>query len=356
MMSNPLSNFSYFEFRTGESEYTGLWPSPKTLPGSFPTEATKFAFNLPMPTTVELRQSLRAIKSQNIPFGDIYWMLPNGKVDDEGVHYNATDIIRWMGGLYYDIESAVLADTHVKCTLKSKEDPTWSKTVYRTSTSLPQEAADAIVVGVVKGVDGLSHLWPVLGRRMANPPTFVHFTGESTISVQNKDGYILFGEQLLAEKKKGLEETYNKFIKNGKSHMAISDHAASEALRAAAEEGGLKLAGKVRAFMLVKDDAPRRDIRYSTYIDEESGVEFSYLRGSASYSILLLTPAIRNDDLPEPEDGGLYGECQKGKVVSELVALTEFRVGGIFDPVFPSHVRQMMGALDAANEILSHED
>jgi hypothetical protein len=137
--------------------------------------------------------------------------------------------------------------------------------------------------------------------------------------------------------------------------MEISEQAASEALRATAEEGGFKFTGNVRTFMLKKDDAHRRDIRYSTYTDPHSGVKFSYERDSSSYSILLLVPAIRNCDLPEPEDGGLYGECQKGKVVTELVARAEFRVGGRFDPVFPSHSRQMIAALDAANEIMKSE-
>lgn len=360
MKKNPLTDLSYFEFRTttadGSVEYTGLWPSTKTVCGSLPTKATKFAFNLPMPTIADLRQSLNALKIQKIPFGDIYWFLPKGDVDAAGVHYSAANIIRWMGGLYYDIETAVVSGNHVRCALKSREDPTFEKTVYRTSTSLPQEAIDGIVVGVVKGKNGHpASFRPVLGRRAANPPTFVHFDDGSTASVQNKDGYILFGEQLLAEKKKEINQTYTKFLAHGKAYMEISEQSASEALRAAAEEGGFNFTGNVRAFMLKKDDAPGRDIRYSTYTDPDSGIEFSYPRDSCSWSVLLLVPAIRNCDLPEPEDGGLYGECQKGKVVTELVARSEFRVGGRFDPVFPAHSRQMVGALDAANEIMKSE-
>lgn len=360
MKKNPLADLSYFEFRTtaadGSVEYTGLWPSTKTVCGSLPTKATKFAFNLPMPTIADLRQSINALKIKKIPFGDVFWFLPKGDVDAAGVHYSAANIIRWMGGLYYDIETAVVTGNHVRCALKSREDPAFEKIVYRTSTSLPQEAIDGIVVGVVKGKSGQpASFRPVLGRRAANPPTFVHFDDGTTASVQNKDGYILFGEQLLAEKKKELNQTYEKFLAHGKEYMEISEQAASEALRATAEEGGFKFTGNVRAFMLKKDDAPRRDIRYSTYTDPNSGVKFSYERDSSSYSILLLVPAIRNCDLPEPEDGGLYGECQKGKVVTELVARAEFRVGGRFDPVFPSHSRQMVGALDAANEIMKSE-
>ena len=150
---NPLADLSYFEFRTtaadGSVEYTGLWPSTKTVCGSLPTKATKFAFNLPMPTIADLRQSLNALKIKKIPFGDVFWFLAKGDVDATGVHYSAANIIRWMGGLYYDIETAVVTGNHVRCTLKSREDPAFEKIVYRTSTSLPQEAIDGIVVGVV---------------------------------------------------------------------------------------------------------------------------------------------------------------------------------------------------------------
>ena len=361
---NPLANLSYYEFRTsvgapaiGQYQYTSLFPSTKTVAAPLPTVATSFAFYLPMPTTAELRQHMQALKKHKIPLVDIYWFLPKGQVDGDGTHYNSTDIIRWMGGLYYDIETAVKKDSHVQCTLKSKEDPTFAKIVYLASTSLPQEAIDAIVVSVEPGVDARPpRLRPVLGRRAANPPSIVHFTDNgSTIAVRNKDGYILFGEQLLAEKKKELEQTYKKFITHGKPYMAISEQAASEALRATAEEGGFRFTGNARSFMLKKDDMPRRDIRYSTYTDEEGGPVFSYDRGSSSYSILLLVPLINKSDLKEPEDGGLYGECQIGDVVSELVVRTEFRVGGIYDPVFPSHVRQMLGALEAATEIVALE-
>jgi hypothetical protein len=237
-----------------------------------------------------------------------------------------------MKSLYYE-QCDGYSPNHVKCLIRSLINSEFSVVCHVTSASLPQEAIDSIPVCRDK-----SGLRVVLGRRAANPPVVV-----SEIVIQGKPGYILYGEHLLPEKKREIESLYDKFLQSGKTSMQISTQDASEALRAIYEEGGLRVDGQVEAYMLKKDDAPGRDLRYWTFGPNN---QYGYQRLSSSYNILLVIPTI--DTLPEPID---TTECQKGVILSEKTARDQFCVNGNFEPVFPSHARQLTAALDAANSL-----
>ena len=338
-----FNNLSYFEFRSHNGQYVSRFPSGKTTAGVMPLSGIYHNYVFPkMHTTpaselvASLSQHLQALADNSFMFSDFYWFvdpkLTGAAVSAEKTVYEDNQIVEWMKSLYYE-QCDGQSPNHVKCLIRSLKNPEFSLVCHITSASLPQEAIDSIPVCRDK-----TGLRVVLGRRAANPPVVV-----SGITIQGKPGYILYGEHLLPEKKREIESLYNKFLETDKTSMQISTQDASEALRAIYEEGGLQIDGQVQAYMLKKDDAPGRDIRYWTFGHNN---QYGYQRFSSSYNILLVIPTI--DTLPEPID---TTECQKGVILSEKTARDQFRVNSNFEPVFPCHVRQLAAALDAANSL-----
>ena len=336
-MSNLLETLSYFEFHSRDGDYVSRFPSGKTTPGKWKDVPTKahFVFGGSMPTEKDLYEHLNVLAANFFPFADIYWFMKPGNVINGAMHYTSTEIIHWLGSLKYEFIG--FESTHIKFLIKSISDTAFSVPAFKTHGSLPQEAIDSIPV--CKAADG--SLRTILGRRAANPPVIVTFSGGRQITIQNKAGYVLYGEHLLPEKKKQIDATYVSFLAGDKSYLEITEQEASEALRAVYEEGGLTLDGKVSAYMIGKDSEPGRDPRYWVYNNK-----FGYERISSSFNVLLIVPMI--DTLPEPVD---TIECQKGVILTEKMAREEFRVGGKYDPVFPCHVRQLKSALDIAGKI-----
>ena len=342
-----ISNISYFEFKSYDGQYVSKYPSAKTTAGVMP-KYTGSALNYVFPysstnpdTILYFEENLKALADNFFMFPDFYWFVDPKGADAEyspsgNTIYSLGKILNWMSSLYYDNNYVVEAN-HIKCTMKSTLSLEFSLPCYITSTSLPQEAIDSIPVS--KGPEGLR---VILGRRAANPPVLVS-SGYFDVGIAGKPGYILYGEHLEPSEKKKIDVLYDKFLQSGKSIMEISMQDSSSALRALYEEGGLEITGKISAYMLKKDDAPGRDARYWTF--GENG-KFGYKRVSSSYNILLIIPTL--DKLPEPKD---TIECQKGVIITEKEARTEFRVGGKYDPVFPAHVRQLNMALDEADKL-----
>lgn len=341
--SNMFNNLSYFEFLSHDGQYVSRFPSGKTTAGHMPLSGMYHNYLFPQMhkvTTSELTtllsQHLRALAENSFMFSDFYWFVDpkytSAIVSLESTVYEDIQIVEWMKSLYYEYCDSQTPH-HAKCTIRSLLNPEFSLVCHITSASLPQEAIDSIPVCRDK-----SGLRVVLGRRAANPPVVV-----SGITVQGKPGYVLYGEHLLPEKKREIETLYGKFLESGQTSMRISTQDASEALRAIYEEGGLQLDGQVEAYMLKKDDAPGRDIRYWTFGPAN---QYGYERLSSSYNVLLMIPTI--DTLPEPID---TMECQKGVILSADMARHEFRVDGKFEPVFPSHVRQLAMAVDEAGKL-----
>ena len=283
---------------------------------------------------------LQTLANNAFQFPDFYWFVdPKGagaRITPEKIVYNGSRIIEWMRSLYYDNEFESTPN-HIKCTMRSTLDKDFSIVCYITSSSLPQEAIDSIPV--CRDSNGFR---VILGRRAANSPVCVMF-GDTEIEIRGVSVYVLYGEHLLPEKKRQIEQLYKTFLDSEKPSMKISTQDASEALRAIYEEGGFIVDGQVEAYMLKKDDAPGRDARYWTF---GSCNQYGYERISSSYNILLVIPTI--DKLPEPID---TTECQKGVIVSAETALQEFRQNGSFEPVFPCHVRQLALALHVANNL-----
>lgn len=343
-----FKNLSYFEFYSCDGQYVSRFPSGKTSAGVMPMPATGSCYNYVFPemqktTTselvVSLSQHLQALADNSFMFSDFYWFVDpeftGAIVTSEKTVYEDTRIVEWMKSLYYEPCDGN-SPNHVKCTIRSLINSEFSLICHVTVASLPQEAIDSISVCHDK-----SGLRVILGRRAANPPVVI-----SGIVIQGKPGYILYGEHLLPEKKREIESLYDKFLQTGKTIMQISTQDASEALRAIYEEGGLRVDGQVDAYMLKKDDAPGRDLRYWTFgLDNQYG----YQRLSSSYNILLVIPTI--DTLPEPID---TTECQKGVILSEKMARDQFRVNGNFEPVFLCHVRQLTAGLDAATSLFHY--
>ena len=318
-----LKNLSYFEFQDHDGNYVSRFPSGKTSVGSIPTDIRLFPdFER---NGDHIFDHLKTLSENSFSFTDIYWFLK------PSTEYNWYDIVSWMHSLYYKSEF-VSTPTHIKCVIMSTIDPNFNLVCYRTSTSLPQEAIDSIPICKVD-----NDFRVVLGRRASNPPVIVNFP-TTKISIQTKPGYVLYGEHLLPEKKKQIEELYTSFLECGRSSMQLTEQNASEALRAIYEEGGLIFDGNVKAYMLPKDSEPGRDLRYWLY---GSSQQYGYKRVSMSYNVLLLIPTI--DTLPEPID---TNECQKGIIVSEKTARKEFCIGGSLEPVFPCHSRQLINALN----------
>jgi hypothetical protein len=343
-----INNISYFEFKSYNDQYVSKYPSAKTTAGVMPKYTTEDTLNYVFPyiskdnnTILHFQENLQALSDNFFMFPDFYWFVdPKGAgatySPSGNTFYNLKNILNWMSSLYYD-DNYVVEANHIKCTMKSTLSPEFSLPCYITSTSLPQEAIDSIPVS--KGPEGLR---VILGRRAANPPVSVS-NGDFHVEITGKPGYILYGEHLEPSEKKKIDVLYDKFLQSGKSIMEISSQDSSSALRALYEEGGLEISGKISAYMLKKDDAPGRDARYWTF--GKNG-KFGYKRVSSSYNILLIIPTL--DKLPEPKD---TIECQKGVIISETEARTEFRVGGKYDPVFPAHVRQLNMALDEADKL-----
>jgi len=350
-----LKNLGYFAFRSFDGEYISLFPSEKTKAGTISDRVTPmFVFERPLPTENQLCNQLQALADNFIPFSDFYWFMKQKTKNpvDNTLSYSSTEIIHWLGGLYCDTTDATITSTHIKCLLKSVADPSFSLTVYKTMDPSPQEAIDTIPL--CQTPDG--NFKVVLGRRASNPPVGVEFSGTRftdsySVKIQNKAGYILFGEHLLAEKKNQINNLYVSFLAGDKPYLEISTQDASEALRAVYEEGGLEFGGQIKAYMLAKDCEPGRDIRYWEYSQtnwETNGTgKYGFKRDSEAFTVLLIVPTI--DTLPEPID---TLECQKGDILSETVALNDFRVGGKYDPVFPCHVRQLHNALDVAHRYI----
>lgn len=349
-----FKNLSYFEMRTEDGEYLSRFPSTKTRAGSeCDTHAGKYLFpslnNCSSISALEyniivLTNHLRALSANSFMFTDFYWFVDlqraGAVISPESIVIDIADLYRWLSNLYiYSGADNYTSVHHTKYIIRSTQDRDFSLECYKTLDSLPQEAIDSIPV--CRDAKGLR---VVLGRRAANPPVIVKNrvvkNGDEEIVIAGKPGYVLYGEHLLPEKKREIENLYSRFLESGKTSMKISTQDASEALRAIYEEGGLVIEGQVEAYMLKKDDEPGRDLRYWKYGN------YGYERVSSSYNILLVIPTI--DKLPEPID---TTECQKGVIVTEKVARSEFIVGGKFEPVFPAHVRQLALALDEANKL-----
>ena len=342
-MSNILKSLSYFEFQCKDGDFVSRWPSEKTIAGKLIEEQTdtsksdkQWVFDAPMPRKCEVYEHLNALKTNKLLFTDFYWFLK------PATNYTSTEIIHWFGSLYFT--DPHVTKHHIKYTIKSVMDKSFEVPVHKTRDSLPQEAIDSIPICKTDNGD----FRVLLGRRAANPPIVIYFPA-STITIGNDDGYILYGEHLLPEKKKQIEQIYVSFLAGDNPYLEISEQDASEALRAVYEEGGLQFNGKVRAYMLEKDSTPARDLRYWTYTSAcpQFGIDsitYGYQRKSSSFNVLLVVPTI--DSLPEPVD---VLECQKGVILSKDLVEKEFQVGGKYNPVFPSHVRQLKNAMDVAN-------
>ena len=333
-MSNILPKLSYFEFQREDGDFVSRFPSEKTTSGAVivaEDSEKSWVFSKPMPTETDVYDHLTALVENRLLFSDFYWFMK------PSTSYTATEIIHWLGSLYFDSPSVTAY--HVKYVIRSVIDPTFEMPAHKTAASLPQEAIDSIpVCRTDKSVRVL------LGRRAANPPVVVTFSKMPSLCIKNDDGYILYGEHLLPEKKKQIEQSYVSFLAGDSPYLEISEQDASEALRAVYEEGGLQLSGKVKAYMLEKDSAPGRDIRYWTFMSKTN--HYGYERKSSSFNVLLIIPTI--DSLPEPID---TIECQKGVILSKDIINSEFRVGGQYNPVFPSHVRQLKNALNIVDLI-----
>lgn len=335
--------------RTDDGEYLSRFPSTKTQAGSvstlyagsylFPALCVRCTKTERKPFIDELAKHLRELSTNSFMFVDFYWFVAlqraGGVISPESIVIDIDNLYTWLSSLYiYSNFDDYTSPHHTKYVIRSTQDWEFSMECYKTLDSLPQEAIDSIPV--CRDANGLR---VVLGRRAANPPVIVK-NGDEEIVIAGKPGYVLYGEHLLPEKKREIETLYSAFLDSGKTSMKISEQAASEALRAIYEEGGLVVDGQVEAYMLKKDGAPGRDLRYWKYGN------YGYERVSSSYNILLVIPTI--DKLPQPVD---TAECQKGVIVSENTARQEFCQGGKFEPVFPSHVRQLALALDEANKL-----
>ena len=345
-----FNSLSYVEFRTHDGQYVSRFPSEKTTAGVMPKTRNVFLATesstaihvrdvmesgidpreLMLSENLDLVYHIIALAKNSFIFTDFYWFLDpkeaGSRVIGGKTIYDAPRIKEWMESLYYE-EKFEMTPYHVKCTMRSTINPTFSLSCYVTSSSLPQEAIDSIPV-----CRDSSGFRVILGKRAVSPCVVV-MDGKIEIEVKGMPGYVLYGEHLLPEKKRQIEELYNEFLKTDKEFMKISTQDASEALRAIYEEGGLKIDGQIDAYMLKKDDAPGRDARYWTY---GSRNQYGYKRVSSSYNILLVIPSI--DTLPEPID---TIECQKGVIVSIDIAMEEFRENGKFPTVFPCHARQL---------------
>ena len=144
-MSTIASNLY---FLSGE-DYISCHPSKNQIAGS-PVDNGQPVFETPLPTEKDLLRHLNSIKDLRIPFLDIYWFLqPRRTLDGANeLHYSSTEIIIWMGSLYYEVFYGEKNDDSGFYIIKSLSDPLFSLCSFKTKTcpQIPIHKNDQIVV------------------------------------------------------------------------------------------------------------------------------------------------------------------------------------------------------------------
>ncbi len=331
MAINFFSTFSYFETLTSNG-YLSLFPSGPNkcvFTKKIPENGTS-VFRIDSDDILgKLNCFLKALKDNNFGFSDFFFLhnLPTS--------FSATELINFYKSLYY--KDGVIEYEICRVQIRSTLDPSFSKTCYLKDTSLPQEALDTFVFFCNTSTGMIN---TALGNKRQSDLITVSFP-DNPVSLLKVGmfGTIILGEHLEAYEKKEMNDAYALYLDNlgktGKKYMKISDRAVKPAMRALAEEFGLKSSDfKFETYIVGKDTQDGRDPRYWTF--GKSG-EYGYKRKSESLMVAMVAKCEAPVEIPDPED---LSECSKGVIISVDYALREFSTTGKLGCAFPSHPRQ----------------
>jgi ADP-ribose pyrophosphatase YjhB (NUDIX family) len=285
----------------------------------------------------QLRSFIDCLRRKDFGLTDVFWFLP-ARLTEGTV--SAADIIAWMRSLY--IGSYVLEKGLGVIVIKSHSDPAFEKKAYAHDESLPQEALDTPAMFI--GADG--KIMTVIGKKAKAPIVKVQFQrGPISLLKVGLHGDIIVGEHIEPAEKAGLFASLAAFTASGKTFLELNEKAAGAAMRALAEESGLKIDGTALYFMIGEDVKDGRDPRYW-----KCGSLYGYPRKSRSVMIVVVLQCEMPVDMPDPLD---RVECDKARILPLDFVLQEFHKDGKLKPAFDAHVRQLKAVASVLPEIVA---
>lgn len=390
--TNSFRSVGYYEFSAdvfGNNMYFNYWSkfarSTKVLPIEFQTSvsglevilvglrlfAPKMSFldedNLQKKSfrESELKKYLISLKHNNFGVMDnLFNLFPRLKTGAQG-----SDVVTFFSSITTETIVNHLFDLQIKSVksidfdrnviivgVGSNEFDGETIDLAMTSESIPQSATDVIPIFVPKsGINVMvnertgerkintKNIYTTIGYKAKQAELNIGFLNNVTGLIEHVNVLTVglygaipgSGEHLVPEEKAEIATAIAK-KKPTDSVVKLNKRSTTFALRAIAEEIGLELRDTSVVFICGEHDKVGRDQRYHTFNDK-NGFEFGYPRYSKSYISVVVNVV---DDLPNeytkysPED---TEEISSSRAISLHNIITNFRVGGVFEPAIPSH-------------------
>jgi ADP-ribose pyrophosphatase YjhB (NUDIX family) len=193
------------------------------------------------------------------------------------------------------------------------------------------------------GTDG--KIMTVIGKKAKAPSVKIQFeSGSVSVLKVGLHGDTIVGEHIEPAEKAGLFASLAAFTASGAPFLELNEKAAGAAIRAMAEESGLKIERNARYFMIGEDTKDGRDPRYW-----KCGTLYGYPRKSRSVMIVVVLQCEMPANMPDPLD---RVECDKARILPFDFVLKEFHKEGKLKPAFDAHVRQLQAVASVLPEIM----